>query len=142
MFLGRTGTRMRIEQIIRQTYARMIAGHRFAMKECDAFRDAIWKEARRGQVEAMMLFFAEALHDSEGYDTEGVARVLRYVDGLMLEFIEKTDDGTWNMDDLRLRVFGKTGFMFAMSEEDREHIAGVLKEAGYNVTLYEPEEEK
>lgn len=133
---------MTVDQIIRRTYAGMVSGKRFSPKECNAFRDAIWREANDGKIEAMMLFFAESLHDTGHCGKDEIARVLRDCDQKMLEFIEKADDGTWNMDDLRVRVFGKTGFMFAMSREDQEHIVQVLTAAGYDVSVDEPEEVK
>ena len=131
---------MKVDQIIRKTYAGMMAGRRFSPKECNAFRDAIWREAQDGKIEAMMLFFAESLHDTEHYGRARISRVLRDCDKKMLEFIQKTDDGTWDMDDLRIRVFEKTHFMFAMSEEDQAHIVEVLTAAGFEVSVDEPEE--
>lgn len=132
---------MTIQKYIRQVYVWMLQGRRFTKKEIDQFRNMIWKESQDGRTEAMMLFFAESLHDTEGYGQKRTARVLRYCDGLMREFIDKTADGSWDMDALRLRVFEKTHFMFAMTPEDQKHIVELLTEAGYNVTTGEEEED-
>lgn len=128
---------MTVQKLIQQTYAWMLQGRRFRLKEIDAFRDAIWKEAGDGRIEAMMLFFAEGLHDVLGFGYKRIARVLRYCDGKMKEFIDATNAGTFSMDDIRIRVFEKTGFMFAMSREDQEHIVKILTDAGFNVKIDE-----
>lgn len=124
-------------KLIESTYAGMIAGRRFSLKQIDAFRDAIWAEAEDGRLEAAMLFFAEALHDTEHYGAKRVRRVLRYTNRQMVDYLEQK----LNMDDLRLRVFGKTGFMFAMTEADQRHIVQLLTGAGYEVHIDEPEED-
>lgn len=124
---------MKTQKYIQQVYVWMMQGRKFRLKEIDAFRDAIWKESQDGRIEAMMLFFAEALHDTEGFGHTRTARVLRYCDEKMKEFIDRTNDGSWDMDQLRLRVWEKTHFMFAMSDEDMEHITGMLQAAGYSV---------
>lgn len=131
---------MTAQKLIQQTYMWMLQGRRFRLKEIDAFRDAIWRESQDGRIEAMMLFMAEALHDTLGFGHIRTARVLRYCDKRMAEFIEETHKGTFSMDDLRIRVFGKTHFMFAMSAEDQEHIVKVLTDAGYKVTIEKGED--
>ena len=130
---------MKTQKYIQQVYAWMLQGRRFKLKEIDAFRDMIWKESQDGRIEAMMLFFAEAMHDVYGFGQKRSARILRYCDEKMKELIDKTNDNSWDMDDLRLRVWEKTHFMFAMTEEDQQHIVAMLQAAGYNVTAGEKE---
>lgn len=131
---------MTTKKYIQQVYMWMLQGRRFKLKEIDQFRDTIWKESQDGRVEAMMLFFAEALHDVMGYGHQRTAKVLRYCDERMREFIDEMNEDAFSMDALRIRVFEKTHFMFAMSPEDQKHIVTMLQEAGYNVTADEPEE--
>lgn len=120
--------------------AGMMAGRRFSPKEIEKFRRLIWTEANDGRVEVMLLFFAEALHDKLGFGHERTARLLRHVNQKMVEWTDKVEAGEWNVDDLRMRVFDKTGFIFAMNKADQAHIEEMLKAAGHKVTVDEPEE--
>ena len=129
-------------KIIDSTVARMIRGYRFKPKEIAAFEDAIMRTQMDNQTETMMLFFAEALHDVAGADGHDIFRVMAYINVRLNEFIELVNNHSFNIDDLRLRVYEKTDYIFAMSEEDREHIRLMLKEHGYDVDAVEAELEE
>ena len=129
-------------EVWKKTTAGMMAGRRFSPRQVEELRRAVWEEANDGRVEVMMLFFAEAMRDVLGFGHDRTAKVLRYVNERMIEWSAKVDAGEWDVDDLRKRVFEKTGFIFAMHKKDQEHIAEMLTEAGYNVTVDAPEEEK
>ena len=122
--------------------AGMLCGRRFSPKQIERLREMIWTEANDGRIEVMMLFFAEAMHDVLGFGHERTRRILHYIDDKMRDFTAGVEDGTFDVDDLRVRVFSKTHFMFAMSEKDQQHIVDVLTAAGYTVTVDAPEEEK
>lgn len=127
---------MNRRKLIESTYIGMIGGRRFKLKEIDAFRDAIWAEAQDGRLEAAMLFFAEALHDTEHFGPKRVRRVLRYTNQQMVEYLE----GGMTMDELRKRVWDKTHFIFAMNEKDQKHIVELLNLDDYDVHVDEPED--
>lgn len=129
-------------KIIDSTVAKMIRGYRFKPKEIAAFEDAIMRTQMDNQTETMMLFFAEALHDVAGADAKDIFRVMAYINVRLNEFIELVNNHSFNIDDLRLRVYEKTDYIFAMSEEDREHIRLMLKEHGYDVDAVEAELEE
>ena len=129
-------------KVIDSTVARMIRGHRFRPQEIAAFEDAIMRTQMDNQTETMMLFFAEALHDVAGADSNDIFRVMAYINVRLNEFIELVNNHSFNIDDLRLRVYEKTDYIFAMSEEDREHIRLMLKEHGYDVDAVEAELEE
>lgn len=129
-------------KIIDSTVAKMIRGYRFKPKEIAAFEDAIMRTQMDNQTETMMLFFAEALHDVAGADAKDIFRVMAYINVRLNEFIELVNNHAFNIDDLRLRVYEKTDYIFAMSEEDREHIRLMLKEHGYDVDAVEAELEE
>ena len=129
-------------KIIDSTVAKMIRGYRFKPKEIAAFEDAIMRTQMDNQTETMMLFFAEALHDVAGADAKDIFRVMAYINVRLNEFIELVNNHSFSIDDLRLRVYEKTDYIFAMSEEDREHIRLMLKEHGYDVDAVEAELEE
>lgn len=129
-------------KVIDSTVAKMIRGYRFKPKEIAAFEDAIMRTQMDNQTETMMLFFAEALHDVAGADANDIFRVMAYINVRLNEFIELVNNHSFNIDDLRLRVYEKTDYIFAMSEEDREHIRLMLKEHGYDVDAVEAELEE
>lgn len=107
----------------------MLNGRRMSGKQIAQYETAIRQQVTDSRVEVMMLYMAEALHDIAGYGMRRTARILRSVDERMKEF----QDPDFNLDDLRVRVFGKTSFVFACTEEEQEYIAGVLERAGYHV---------
>lgn len=129
-------------KVIDSTVAKMIRGYRFKPKEIAAFEDAIMRTQMDNQTETMMLFFAEALHDVAGADSNDIFRVMAYINVKLNEFIELVNNHSFSIDDLRLRVYEKTDYIFAMSEEDREHIRLMLKEHGYDVDAVEAELEE
>ena len=129
-------------KIIDSTVAKMIRGYRFKPKEIAAFEDAIMRTQMDNQTETMMLFFAEALHYVAGADANDIFRTMAYINVRLNEFIELVNNHSFSIDDLRLRVYEKTDYIFAMSEEDREHIRLMLKEHGYDVDAVEAELEE
>lgn len=93
------------------------------------YEDAVLQEYNDNRVEAMMLFFAEVLHDELGFGQTRTRRLLRSLDDRMVEFCEEGFD----LDKLRVRIFDKTRFAFACNEEDQKHLEAVLMAAGYAV---------
>lgn len=94
-----------------------------------SYETAIVQQYNDNRVEVMMLFMAEVLHDELGFGEKRTRKILRSVDDRMVEFVNEGFD----MDKLRVRVFEKTGFMFAANEADQDHICEVLAAAGYTV---------
>lgn len=111
----------------------MLKGYRFRPNDIYKYENAMWQQSVDDRVEVMMLFFAEALHDVAGYGSKRTSRILHSVDERMKEFTDGVNAGTFDLDALRIRVFAKSKFMFALSVEDQEHITKILEEAGYNV---------
>lgn len=122
---------MKRDAIITSARVSMLHGRRMSQKQIVQYEEAIRQTFTDDRVEVMMLFMAEALHDIAGYGMKRTSRILRSIDERMKEFLE---DG-FQIDALRVRVFGKTNFMFACSPEEQKHIAEVLKAAGYDVHL-------
>lgn len=125
------------EQIINATKALMYRGHRFKPNEIHNFENAIWQQNTDDRIEVMMLFFAEAMHDIAGYGPTRTQRILRSLDERMSEFIDGVNEGTFSLDMLRMRVFKKTGYMFALNEEDQKRITKMLEDCGYDVKMEE-----
>lgn len=94
-----------------------------------SYENAVLQEYNDNRVEAMMLFFAEVLHDELGFGQTRTRRILRSLDNYMMEFCEEGFD----LDKLRIRIFEKTHFVFACNAEDQKHVEAVLKAAGYTV---------
>lgn len=122
---------MKLERIINQARSYMIKGRRMNPAQISQYENAIRQSVHDGLLEAVLLYMAEVLHDELGFGRVRTARILRKVDEHMLEW----QDPEFQMDELRLRVFGKTQFMFACNEEDQKHIARLLQAAGYDVRL-------
>lgn len=120
---------MKPDAIITSARVAMFNGRRMSGKQIAQYETAIRQQVTDSRVEVMMLYMAEALHDIAGYGMRRTARILRSVDERMKE-IQNPD---FNLDDLRVRVFGKTSFVFACTEEEQEYITGVLERAGYHV---------
>lgn len=121
------------EQIINAGRVAMLRGKKMTQKQIVQYETAIRQTVNDSRVEAMMLYMAEALHDVAGYGMKRTARILRSVDERMHEWL----DPDFSIDDLRIRVFGKTNFMFACTPEEQEQIAKVLRDAGYDVRMEE-----
>lgn len=118
-----------MSNIISQGRAALMGQARKSPNFVKSYETAVIQKYNDNRVEVMMLFMAETLHDELGFGEKRTRNILRSVDDRMLEFI---DEG-FDMDKLRVRVFEKTGFMFAANEEDQDHICKVLEEAGYEV---------
>lgn len=103
-----------------------------------SYEDAVLQEYNDNRVEAMMLFFAEVLHDELGFGQTRTRRILRRLDDYMVEFCEEGFD----LDRLRIRIFEKTNFVFACNAEDQKHVEDVLEAAGYKVNTDESAVEK
>lgn len=130
---GNEGRRMNIQAIINATRVAMLKGRRLTPKQIEQYEYAIRQGVNDNRVEAMMLYAAEALHDELGFGIKRTSRILNKIDESMKEWL----DPSFQLDDLRIRVFEKTGFMFACTEEDQRHIEKLLKNAGYNVMTEE-----
>ena len=131
-------------QQMRQQYRMwMFNGRRFSLKEINTYEDVIIDGVDDLRREAMMLFFAEALHDQLGFGPKRIRRILTLLDRRMgtLEGV-LGEDGMLDLDKLRLRVFSKTHYMFAIREADQEHIVQMLETAGYQVQTIIAEEEE
>lgn len=122
---------MKQDSIITSARVSMLQGRRMTQKQIIQHEAAIRQQLTDDRVEVMMLFMAEALHDIAGYGMKRTARILKNIDERMVEFLE---DG-FDIDALRVRVFGKTNFMFACDPEEQKHVAEVLKAAGYDVKM-------
>lgn len=118
------------EQIINATRAGMIRGKRFKPQEISKYEDALRQQVNDDKVEVMMLYFAEVLHDELGFGMKRTQKILSKLDEYMYEWISVEG---FDLDALRVRVFGKTNFLFACDEEDQKRIEQLLNDAGYKV---------
>ena len=105
----------------------MMRGKRFSPKEIERYEMALKQNVDNTRVETIFLYFAEALHDLYGFGMKRTSKVINTVDENMHEWLR--DD--FNMDDLRLRVFEKTRFLFTCDAEEQKHVHEMLAEAGY-----------
>lgn len=117
----------------------MIRGKRFSLKEIRRFEEAVMRTQTDGQIECMMLFFCETLHDILGSDEGDIFRVMSRLNEHLVQFMQDIRKPGFNIDDIRLRVYEKTNYIFAMSEDDRLHIRGLLAEHGYDPDWVESE---
>lgn len=125
-------------QIINATKVLMYNGHKFKPNEIRKYENAIWQQNTDDRIEVMMLFFAEALHDISGYGQKRTQMILKSIDERMLEFIDGVNAGTFDLDLLRMRVFKKTNYIFALNEEDQNRIIEMLEASGdYKVKMEE-----
>lgn len=122
------------EQIINSTRAGMIRGKRFKPQEISKYEDVLRQQTNDDKVEVMMLYFAEVLHDELGFGMKRIQRILSKLDEQMLEWLEV--DG-FNIDNLRIRVFGKTNFLFVCDEVEHKRVLELLDQAGYKVKTEE-----
>lgn len=118
-----------MNKIINQGRVALMNQARKDPKFVKSYETAVIQQYNDNRVEVMMLFMAEVLHDELGFGEKRTRKILRGVDDRMVEFVNEGFD----MDKLRVRVFEKTGFMFACSDEDEKHICEVLEAAGYAV---------
>lgn len=121
------------ERVINNARAMMIRGKRFKPEEIGRYEDAVRQAVENDRTEAMMLYFAEVLHDELGFGMKRVSRILQKVDSSMHEWLQPE----FNLDDLRLRVFGKTKFLFACDIDDQKRIVELLNKAGYEIKTEE-----
>lgn len=117
------------EKIIQQAHVGMIRGKRFSPKEIQQYEAAVLQGLNDDRVEVMMLYFAESMHDVEGYGTKRTRRILNDVDAKMQEWLTPG----FELNTLRLRVWEKTGWIFACDEEGYNNIVQLLQEHGYKV---------
>ena len=102
------------------------------------YQSIIEQEAIGSRVETLMLFFAETLYDKLKLEQNEIMETLREMDRRMFVFGQEGFD----LDELRLRVFGKTQFSFAMNKEDQKYIAELLNKNGYEVEMRNTYEEQ
>ena len=117
----------------------MIRGKRFSLKEIRRFEEAVMRTQTDGQIECMMLFFCETLHEILGSDEGDIFRVMSRLNEHLTQFMQDIRKPGFNIDDIRLRVYEKTNYIFAMSEDDRLHIREMLAEHGYDPDWVESE---
>lgn len=120
---------MSVRNVVNSARVGMMRGKRFSPKEIERYEIALKQNVDNTRVEAMFLYFAEVLHDEYGFGMKRIRNVINKVDESMHEWLQ--DD--FNMDDLRIRVFGKTYYIFACDEDERNHIYKVLEAAGYTL---------
>lgn len=120
----------------------MIRGKRFSLKEIRRFEEAVMRTQTDGQIECMMLFFCETLHDVLDADETQIFRVMRRLNEHLARFMLDIRTPEFNIDDIRLRVYEKTNYIFAMSEDDRQHIRAMLAENGYDPDWVESEQDR
>lgn len=117
----------------------MLHGRRFSLKEIRRFEEAVMHSQLDGQIETMMLLFTEAMHDTMAMPEDEIFRVMSRLNTLLLEFQRDVNDRSFSIDDVRLRVYEKTNYIFAMNDADREHIRQLLKAHGYDPDEVEAE---
>ena len=126
-----------MSNIISQGRAALVRAKK-SLQFIKSYEDAVLQEYNDNRVEVMMLLCAEMLHDEFGFGKKRIQKALTGIDDRMLEFINP--EGVFEMDKMRIRVFDKTGFMFACNEKDHQHIMEVLETAGYKVEVVNGEE--
>lgn len=117
----------------------MLRGRRFSLKEIRRFEEAVMHSQLDGQIETMMLLFTESMHDTLNLPENDIFRVMSRLNELLLQFQNDVNDRHFSIDDVRLRVYEKTNYIFAMNDADREHIRQLLKINGYDPDEVEAE---
>lgn len=120
---------MSVKNTVNSARVGMIRGKKFSPKEIEKYEMALKQNVDNTRVEAMFLYFVEVLHDEYGFGMKRIRNVIDNVDLSMREWLR--DD--FNMDELRVRVFGKTHYIFTCDEEERKRIYEVLEAAGYKL---------
>ncbi len=113
------------EKLIRDTEVAMMTGRRLSPRQIGAYKEAVRVHYDDGYIEAMSLFYAEAVADVIGGDR--VYEVMERARELQRVFM---DDGEGALDDLIARVYEKTHVMVCFDEEDEEYVRRLLKERG------------
>ena len=121
---------MKQDSIITSARVSMLQGRRMTQKQIIQYEAAIRQQLTDDRVEVMMLFMAEALHDELGFGMKRIRKILTSVDSRMYEWVNEPD---FTIDNLRVRVYKKTHYMFACSEEEHEYIVKLLEDAGVKV---------
>lgn len=124
---------MNKERIINAARAGMMRGKRFKPQEIGQYENAVLQSDIDDRLEVMMLYFAEVLHDELGFGMKRTQNILTKIDDHMHEWL----DDEFRIDDLRIRVFGKTNFIFAPDPDKFEHIKELLENAGFKVKTEE-----
>lgn len=120
----------RLEKIINQAEVAMIRGKGMNMAQIQRYKNAVKQQEHNYLLEVMMLYMAEVLHDELGFGMKRIRKILTSVDSRMYEWVNEPD---FTIDDLRVRVYKKTHYMFACSEEEHEYIVKLLEDAGVKV---------
>lgn len=116
---------MNRDKLIRDTEVAMMTGRRLSPRQIGAYKEAVRVHYDDGYIEAMSLFYAEAVADTVGGDR--VYEVMERARELQRVFM---DDGAGALDDLIVRVYEKTHVMVCFDEEDEEYVRRLLKERG------------
>ena len=117
---------MQPKKVINDTRAKMVRGKRFNLAEIQQYEHAIVQMVNDDRAEVMFLYFAEILHDKLGFGHKRVTNIVKEVDSRMTEWLEPD----FNIDDLIVRVYEKTQFLFACTEEEYVRITELLKDKG------------
>lgn len=118
---------MSARNIVNAARVGMVRGKRFSPKEIERYEMALKQNVDNTRVETIFLYFAEVLHDEYGFGMKRTSNVINKVDENMHEWLN--DD--FNLDDLRLRVFEKTRFLFTCDPEEQKRVYAMLEAAGY-----------
>lgn len=124
---------MRKEKIVNGARAKMLRGIKMTPKEIRQYEEAIQQYVNDSRVEVMFLYFAEALHDIHVWGWRRIMKVICLVDQKMREWLNPD----FKLDDLRERVYKKTGAIIAFSKEEEEAIVAMLRARGYKVKTEE-----
>lgn len=120
------------QKIISQMRYKAFAGHKFSPKELTKYEQAVRCNYLDTQTELNLLYMCEALHDDKlKLGMQRITRILKAVNQKYIDFVEEQ---TETIDDVRERVYRKTGVIFAMSVEDQDYIYNMLKEKGLKVS--------
>lgn len=110
---------------IRDTEVAMMTGRRLSPRQIGAYKEAVRRHYDDGYIEAMSLFYAEAVADVLGADR--VYEVMERARELQTKFI---DDGQGALDDLIVRVYEKTRVMVCFNDTDEAYVRRLLQERG------------
>lgn len=119
------------ERLIKNAQVGMLRGKRFTPKEIQLYESAVRQTVNDDRVEVMMLYFAEVMHDLAGYGTKRTRRILSEVDARMHDWLQPG----FTLNELRLRVWEKTGWIFTCDEEGYKQVIEMLQANGYKVDV-------
>ena len=123
---------MQPRKIINDTRAKIMRGKKLSPAEVMRYENAVAQMVTEDRVTLMFLYFAETLHDVHGFGHKRTTRIISEVDKRMHDFL----DPDFDLDDLIVRVYKKTQYIVAGSEEEFDHTLEVLKSNGFPVERF------